>query len=38
MILAQDFEAFVKFLNNHHVDYMVIAGYTLAFDGKPIAS
>lgn len=35
MTLAQDFEDFVKLLNIHHVDYMVVGGYALAFHGKP---
>ena len=35
MILAQDFEDFVKLLNKHQVDYMIVGGYALAFHGKP---
>jgi len=35
MTLAQDFEEFVKLLNKHQVDYMVVGGYALAFHGKP---
>ena len=35
MILAQDFEDFVKLLNQHKVEYMVVGGYALAFHGKP---
>lgn len=35
MILAQDFEDFVKFLNHHTVEYMIVGGYALAFHGKP---
>ncbi len=35
MTLAQDFEDFVKLLNKHHVNYMVVGGYALAFHGKP---
>ncbi|MGX5819229.1 nucleotidyltransferase [Chitinophaga lutea] len=35
MILARDFEDFVKLLNEHKVDYMVVGGYSLAFHGKP---
>lgn len=35
MILAQDFEDFVKLLNRHKVEYMVVGGYALAFHGKP---
>ncbi|MDP4852619.1 MAG: hypothetical protein NWR46_05030 [Saprospiraceae bacterium] len=31
MTLAQDFEDFVKLLNKHQVDYMVVGGYALAF-------
>jgi hypothetical protein len=36
MTLAQDFEDFVKLLNKHQVDYMVVGGYALAFHGKLI--
>ena len=32
MTLAQDFEDFVKLLNKHQVDYMVVGGYALAFN------
>ena len=35
MTLAQDFEDFVKLLNHHKVEYMVVGGYALAFHGKP---
>lgn len=35
MTLARDFEDFIKLLNKHHVDYMVVGGYALAFHGKP---
>jgi len=35
MILAQDFEDFVKLLNKHKVAYMVVGGYALAFHGLP---
>ena len=35
MILAKDFEDFVKLLNLHKVEYMVVGGYALAFHGKP---
>jgi predicted nucleotidyltransferase len=35
MILAQDFEDFVKLLNLYKVEYMVVGGYALAFHGKP---
>jgi predicted nucleotidyltransferase len=35
MTLAQDFEDFVKLLNKHQVDYMIVGGYALAFHGKP---
>lgn len=35
MILAQDFEDFIKLLNKHTVEYMVVGGYALAFHGKP---
>ncbi len=35
MTLAKDFEDFVKLLNKHAVEYMVVGGYALAFHGKP---
>jgi|SRR5450432_2510319 hypothetical protein len=35
MTLAKDFEDFIKFLNQHQVEYMVVGGYALAFHGKP---
>jgi len=35
MTLAEDFEDFVKLLNKHNVEYMVVGGYALAFHGKP---
>jgi len=35
MILEKDFEDFIKLLNLHQADYMVVGGYALAFHGKP---
>ncbi len=35
MILAKDFEDFVKLLNRYQVEYMIVGGYALAFHGKP---
>lgn len=35
MILAKDFEEFIGLLNKHHVKYMIVGGYALAFHGKP---
>lgn len=35
MTLAEDFEDFVKLLNQYEVEYMVVGGYALAFHGKP---
>lgn len=35
MTLAEDFEDFIKLLNLHRVEYMVVGGYALAFHGKP---
>lgn len=35
MTLAEDFEDFIKFLNQYKVEYMVVGGYALAFHGKP---
>ena len=31
MTLAQDFEDFVKLLNKHQVDYMIVGGYVKYF-------
>jgi len=35
VILARDFEEFVRLLNKHQVGYMVVGGYALALHGKP---
>jgi len=35
MTLAQDFEDFIKVLNQYQVDYMVVGGYALALHDKP---
>lgn len=35
MILAKDFEDFIRLLNNYEVEYMVVGGYAMAFHGKP---
>lgn len=35
MTLDPDFEDFIKLLNKHEVDYMIIGGYAMAFHGKP---
>jgi len=35
MILAKDFEDFIRLLNNREVEYMVVGGYAMAFHGKP---
>jgi hypothetical protein len=35
MTLAKDFEDFIKLLNLHNVEYMVVGGYALALHGKP---
>lgn len=35
MTLAEDFEEFIRLLNKHRVEYMVVGGYALAFHGKP---
>jgi predicted nucleotidyltransferase len=35
MNLEKDFEDFVALLNKHHIDYMIVGGYALAFHGKP---
>lgn len=35
MVLASDFEDFIKLLNKYQVEYMVVGGYALAFHGRP---
>ena len=35
MIISEDFEDFLKFLNHYKVDYLVVGGYAMAFHGKP---
>ncbi len=35
MILASDFEDFIKLLNYHQVYYLIVGGYAMAFHGKP---
>ncbi len=35
MILSQDFEDFIKLLNQYKVDYLIVGGYAMAFHGKP---
>ena len=35
MILFPDFEDFIRLLNSHSVEYMIVGGYALAFHGKP---
>jgi predicted nucleotidyltransferase len=35
MILAKDFEDFIRILNSHDVEYMVVGGYALGFHGAP---
>ncbi len=35
MTLAKDFEDFIKLLNKHKVEYMIVGGYAMAFHGKP---
>lgn len=35
MTLADDFEDFIKLLNQYQVEYMVVGGYALAFHGTP---
>lgn len=35
MNMEQDFEDFVDLLNKHHVNYLIVGGYALAFHGKP---
>lgn len=35
MTLAEDFEDFIRLLNQHKVEYLVVGGYALAFHGTP---
>lgn len=35
MILSDDFEDFLKLLNRHQVQYLIVGGYAMAFHGKP---
>lgn len=35
MELNKDFKEFLELLNKHHVDYMVVGGFALAFHGAP---
>ena len=35
MTLSEDFEDFIKTLNRHHADYLIVGGYAMAFHGKP---
>lgn len=35
MILAKDFEDFIRLLNSHQVEYMIVGGYALGFHGAP---
>ncbi len=33
--LPQDFKEFLKLLNSHHVEYLVIGGYAVSYHGYP---
>ena len=35
MILSEDFEDFLKLLNQYRVNYLIVGGYAMAFHGKP---
>ena len=35
MVLAKDFEEFIRILNEQGVEYLVVGGYALAFHGRP---
>ncbi len=35
MFLSPDFEDFIKFLNQHQVEYLIVGVYAMAFHGKP---
>ena len=32
--LPPDFKEFLKLLNSHHVEYLLIGGYAVAYHGK----
>lgn len=36
--LPQDFREFLKLLNNHHVEYLLIGGYAVGYYGYPRAT
>ena len=35
MIISEDFEDFLRLLNQNKVDYLVVGGYAMAFHGNP---
>ncbi len=35
MNIQPDFEEFLRFLETHQVDYMIVGGYAVAFHGFP---
>jgi hypothetical protein len=35
MMLSDDFEDFLKLLNQYQVQYLIVGGYAMAFHGKP---
>ena len=35
MTLEPDFEDFISLLNKHHVEYLIVGGYAMAFHGRP---
>jgi hypothetical protein len=36
--LADDFREFLKLLNLHHVEYLLIGGYAVSYHGYPRAT
>jgi hypothetical protein len=34
-MLNQDFKEFIQFLNDNHVQYLVVGGYAVAIHGHP---
>lgn len=35
MIVNQDFKEFIRLLNDHDVQYLIVGGFALAFHGYP---
>ena len=35
MVISKDFKEFIKLLNEHKVEYLIVGGYAVAFHGYP---